>query len=136
MRHAADRHDQPVERRALRARRRRPCNRRRRRPCRTRTVAIFTPSLDRETLLRERLLRFLRDRFVGGAEECRQRLEDRDLRAQPPPDAAHLEADDARADDAEALRHVGYRERARVVEHAHVVERPRRAARAAWSRWR
>src|SRR6185437_15346545 len=49
--------------------------------------------------------------------------EDRDRRPEAAPDAAHLESDDTRADDAEPLRHDRHRERARIVEDALVVER-------------
>ncbi len=122
-RHAADRHDQLVERR---------------RDCALPALSVYATvtsvladldvgdrdaGVDREALLREQLLRFLRDRRVDDAEERRQRFQHRHLGAQPPPHAAHLEADHARADDAELLRHGGNRERAVVVEHAHVVDR-------------
>ena len=114
IRHAPDRDDQLVERRALRL---------------ARGVGIFDrhallrrhfgdlhAELDREALLREDFRRFLRHLLVGGAEERRQRFEDRHFRAEPAPHAAHLEADHAGADHAEPLRHFGNRERAVVVE--------------------
>ena len=49
-------------------------------------------------------------------------LDDGDLRAEPPPDAAELEADDAAADDDEVLRDFGDLQRAGVGEDALLVE--------------
>src|SRR5918911_94299 len=78
--------------------------------------------LDGEPLLGKDLRRLPRDLLVGGAEKRRQGLEDRHLRAETPPDAAHLEADDAGADHTEALRHLGDRQRAGVAEDQLLVE--------------
>ena len=81
------------------------------------------PELDRQALFGEELPRFLGDLFVGGAQENGQRLQDRDLGAQPPPDAAHLEPDDSGADNAELFRDLGNRQCSIVVEDELVVER-------------
>jgi len=121
VRHAADRDDQPIVSRLLRL-----------------AVGILVADDDivrarldagdcdarvnDEPLLREHALRFLRHRFVRGAEERGQRFEDGGLGAKAPPHAAHLESDHAGAHDAKPFRHVGNGERACVVEHAHVVE--------------
>ncbi len=122
MRHTPDRNDQPVEGRLLRG---------------TGRVVVLDDDLlprqvdtgdrdsgmDRETLLRERPLRFLRDRLVRRGQQRGQRLEHGRLRAQPAPHAAHLEPDHARADHPQSLRDLRHRERAGVVQHPHVVER-------------
>jgi hypothetical protein len=59
---------------------------------------------------------------VGRGEEFRQGFEDGDLGAEALPDAAQFEADDAGADDAEALRHGVEGERAGVVADQLVVD--------------
>ena len=82
----------------------------------------FHAELDLQTLLGEDLPRFPGDLLVGCAQEDRQRLEDRHLRAEPPPHAAHFQPDHARADDAEALRHLGNGERPVVAEDQLLVE--------------
>ncbi len=79
--------------------------------------------VDDQALPPEKLLRFARHRIVRGSEECRQRFEHGHLGAEPPPDAAHFEADNSRADDAEPRGHLGDRKRAGVVQNPHVVER-------------
>ena len=73
-------------------------------------------------LFREHLPGFPGDGGIGGGEEFRQGFEDRDLGAEALPDAAQLEADDAGADDAEALRHGVEGERAGVVANQLVVD--------------
>ena len=137
VRHAADRDDQLVERRASAPR---PWRRRSRRATSlspSSTSLIFTPSSIFRPCFANGLLRLLRDLLVDRAEKRRQRLEHRDVGAEPAPDAAHLEADHAGADDAEPLRHLGDRERAVVVDRiALVVERRarQRARRSSRSR--
>ena len=59
---------------------------------------------DVEALLLEMPQRFLRDRAVGHRQELLERLEHDRLGTEPAPHAAQLEPDDARPDDAEALR--------------------------------
>src|SRR6266702_2467433 len=122
--HAADGDDKPVEGGALRLALR---------------VGVFDghvflrlhagdpdAELDLEFLLGENLPGFFRDLLVGSAEENRQRLEDRHLRSEAAPDAAHLQADDAGAYDAEALGNLGNFERPGVAEDQLLVEsRPR-----------
>ena len=61
--------------------------------------------LDVEALLLEMARGFLRQALVGDGQESVERFEDHDFRAETPPDAAELEADDAGADDGELLRH-------------------------------
>ena len=79
--------------------------------------------MDDEPLFREDALRLFRHRLVRRPEEIGQRFRARWSARQPAPYAAHLEADHAGAHDSQPLRHFGQRERARIVEHAHVVER-------------
>ena len=76
-----------------------------------------------QPLPRERFVRFGRDLGIDDAEECGQRFQDRHLGAEATPDRAHLEADDARADDAQRLRHMVDRERAVVRQDRLLVER-------------
>src|ERR1035438_8408787 len=57
--------------------------------------------LDVESLFLEMPLGLLRDRSVRYRQELFHRLEHRDLAAEPPPNAAEFEANDAGADDAE-----------------------------------
>ena len=71
---------------------------------------------------RKNLVGFLDDVLVLAGENRRQQLDDRDLRAEPAPDGAELEADDAAADDDEVLRDFGDLERADVREHSLLVE--------------
>ena len=59
---------------------------------------------DVEALLAEDLVGFLHDVVVHAGQDRRQQLDDGDLRAEPAPDGAELEADDAAADDDEVLR--------------------------------
>ena len=77
---------------------------------------------DVELLLLQVAQRFLRDLLVGHRQERVERFQDHDLGAEPLPDRAELETDDAGADDAEALRHVVERERARRIDDALAVE--------------
>ncbi|MNC87397.1 hypothetical protein D3C83_31200 [compost metagenome] len=63
------------------------------------------------------------DLLVHCAKKRRQRFQDRDLGAQAPPHAAHLQADDSGADHAQALGNLRYRQRAVVIEYQLVVER-------------
>ncbi len=87
---------------------------------------------DVETLFSgEYLPGFLRHRFVRRRQEGIQHFQHRDFGAEPPPDAAHFKADHAGADDAQLAGHLGYRQRAGVVEDQLVVERrARQRARA------
>ena len=75
---------------------------------------------DVQALLLEVPQRLLGDLLVGDRQEIRQRLEHDHLAAEPPPDAAQLEADHAGADDAEALRHGVEVERAPGIDDAAV----------------
>src|SRR5439155_113577 len=117
---AADRDDEPIENRALRLALR---------------VGVFDrdvlfrlhardfhAELDLQTLLGEDLPRFPGDLLVGHTQENRQSLEDRHLRAEPAPHAPHFQPDHARADDAEAFRHLGNGERPVVAEDQLLVE--------------
>src|SRR2546427_116340 len=124
---AADRDDEPIENRALSL---------------AFGVGVFDrdalfrlharnlhAELDLQTLLAEDLPGFPGDLFVGRTEKDRQRLEDRHLRPEPAPHASHFQPDHARADDAEALRHLGNGERTVVAEDQLLVEcRPRQSA--------
>jgi len=78
---------------------------------------------DFQSLAPEEFCRFPGNLLIDGAEEHRQGFEDRDVGAEATPDRAHLKANDARADDAEALRHFGDRQRAVVRKDALLVER-------------
>src|SRR5216117_1658794 len=82
----------------------------------------FHAELDLQTLFGEDLPRFPGDLLVGGAQENRQRLEDRHLRPEPAPYAAHFQAYDPGADNAEAFRHLGNGERTVVAEDQLLVE--------------
>ena len=116
VRHAADRDDQLVERRRLRLPPPSWCSRRVTSFFAVTSVILHAESMSSPCFVKC-LQRFLGDLLVG-RQERRQRLQHRDLRAEPAPHAAHLEADHAGADHAEPLRHLGDRERAGVVEHA------------------
>jgi len=93
------------------------------------------PELDPETLFAKIFAASLGDLLVGRAEERGQGLEDRDLRAEPAPHAAHLQTDYAGAAMPSRFGHVGNRERSVVAEDQLLVE-GRPAARAAPSRSR
>src|SRR5262245_15898976 len=78
-------------------------------------------------LLREYLPGFLGHRVVSSGQERLQRLQDRDLSAEPAPHAAQLEPDHAGAYHAQPFRYVGNRQRSGIVEHELIVERDFRA---------
>ena len=103
--HAADRDDQLVARRASAPRPWRRCRRPRRPSSPVFDLADLDAELDLQALLGEGLLRLLGDLLVDRAEEGRQRFEHRHLGAEAAPHRAHLEADHARADHAQRLRH-------------------------------
>ena len=77
---------------------------------------------DVQALLGEFPCRHLGDVRVGGGEELRQRLDHRDLGAEPAPYAAQLQADHAGADHAKALRHGVELQRTGVVDDVLAVE--------------
>ena len=81
------------------------------------------PELDLQALLEKRLVRFLCNLFVDPAKERGQRLQHGDLGAEPPPDRTHFQADHARADQAQLLRHVLDSQRAVVGQNPVFVER-------------
>ena len=60
--------------------------------------------------------------LIGDREELIERLEHHDLSAEPPPDAAELESDDAGTDHAQLLRHRSELERVPGIEDALVIE--------------
>ena len=65
-----------------------------------------------EALLLEDLVGFLAHVAVEAGQDLVEELDDRDLRAEPPPDRAELEPDHAAADHDHALRHLRQLERA------------------------
>ena len=75
-----------------------------------------------EPLLLQVAQRFFGDLLIGHRQERVERFQDHDLGAEPLPHRAELETDDAGADDAQALRHVVERERARRIDDAFAVE--------------
>ena len=99
-------------------------------------LADLDAEFDLQPLLDEGLLRFAGDLFVDHAEKGRQRLEHRDIGAEPAPDRAHLEADHAGADHAQGLRHRGDRERTGRSTGCSLRRTRRRAARAGSTRSR
>ncbi len=124
---AADRDDEPIETRALRLALRVGVFDRHVLLCLH--ARDFHAELDLQTLLAEDLPRFPGDLLVGGAQENRERLEDRHLRPEPAPHAAHFQSNDPCADDAEASGHLGKGERPIVAEDQLLVEcRPRQRA--------
>ena len=80
------------------------------------------PQLDLESLPGELLPSLACDLFVGDAQEHWERFEDRHVRSQPTPHAAHFESDHSRSDNAQALGHVWNRQSPFVVENTLVVE--------------
>ncbi len=77
---------------------------------------------DVETELLEMTERFLGKLAIRHRQELIQRFEHHGLGSEPPPDAAEFEPDHARADHAEALRHLGELERAPGIHDALAVE--------------
>ena len=75
-----------------------------------------------EALLGERPGCFFCYLFVRSTKQSRQRLEYRDIGAEPPPYTAQLESDHAGAGDSESFRHLRERERAGIVEYQRVVK--------------
>ncbi len=117
---AADRDDEPVDDQGLR-------------PLRIRITDVHAVGahfgvrdLGAEANVEAQLLevtrRFLCDRAVRHGEQRIERFQHDRLRAEPAPDAAELEADDARADDAKPLRRLREVERAPGVDDALAVE--------------
>ena len=104
---AADRdeHDVGGERlgRAL-ALRRRDADRRGR-PCRAVDARHLGAEAERKALLLENALALLGDLAVHAGQDAVEELDDRHLGAEPPPDRADLQPDDAGADDEQPLRH-------------------------------
>ena len=116
-----------------RPRRSRP---RRRPPARSSTLApLFVRSTLRDlrrqpelhALLRQDALELPSDLDVHAGQDAVEELDDGDLRAEPAPDRAELEPDDAGADDQELLRHLVELERAGRGDDHLLVDRRRRA---------
>ena len=78
-----------------------------------------------DALLGEEALGLLRHLAVHAGQDAVEELDDGHLAAEPPPDRAELEADDAGADDDQPLRHRGQRQRAGRGDDALLVDRRR-----------
>ena len=90
------------------------------------TAGHFAAEADIQPLPGENLLRLAGNLLVHRRQEVRQRFNDNHVAAQPPPDTAQLEADDAGADDAQALRYLVKFQRAGGVDDHLVVDAGRR----------
>ena len=76
------------------------------------------------------------DLAVHAGQDAVEELDHGDLAAEPAPDRAELEADDAGADDEQPLRHRRQRQRAGRGDDALLVDGRRREAASSPSRWR
>ena len=76
------------------------------------TLRDLVAEMELEALLLQHALELLGDLAVHAGQDAVEELDHRHLGAEPPPDRAELEADDAGADDDELLRRLGERERA------------------------
>ena len=77
-----------------------------------------------------------RDLAVDAGQDAVEKFDDRHLRAEPPPDRAELEPDDAGADDEQLLRHLAERKRAGRRHDALLVDVDAVEAARRPSRWR
>ena len=84
--------------------------------------------LELQSLPGERTLELPGDLVIDPGRDAIEELDHRHLRAQPPPDRAQLEADDARADHDEVLGHLGQARARRSTTRSSSRRRRRRAA--------
>jgi hypothetical protein len=72
----------------------------------------LVPELEAHALLGQDLLHLAGDLGIKAGQDAVEELDDRDLRAEPPPHRAELQPDDAGADHEQPLRHLRQRQRA------------------------
>ena len=87
-----------------------------------RDLADLHTQVNGQPLLGEYLGCFLGDLIIDHTEEGRQRFEHGHIGPEPPPHAAHFQADHARTDDAQRLRHLGNVQCAGVAQNQLFVE--------------